>query len=169
MDLQYSEDHEQFRAEVREFLTGWPLRGDEAALPPKEQQSLFRNRAIERGFVYRDIPREYGGGGQEPDVLKDHIIREEFGRAGAPGNSFFQGPAMLAPTLMEFGTEAQRKRFVPPTLREETPVRMDLTHSGWSDIFFLGMDFPEGARVINTFRPSANWNTSLPRPGVPGG
>ena len=26
---------------------------------------------------------------------------------------------------------------------------MDLTHSGWSDIFFLGMDFPEGARVIN--------------------
>jgi hypothetical protein len=37
-----------------------------------------------------------------------------------------------------------------PILRETTPVRMDLTHSGWSDIFFLGMDFPEGARVINT-------------------
>ena len=36
-----------------------------------------------------------------------------------------------------------------PLLRESTPVRMDLTHSGWSDIFFLGMDFPEGARVIN--------------------
>jgi hypothetical protein len=30
-----------------------------------------------------------------------------------------------------------------------TPVRMDLSHSGWSDIFFLGMDFPEGARVLN--------------------
>ena len=37
-----------------------------------------------------------------------------------------------------------------PILREATPVRMDLTHSGWSDIFFLGMDYPEGARVINT-------------------
>ena len=37
-----------------------------------------------------------------------------------------------------------------PILHEATPVRMDLTHSGWSDIFFLGMDFPEGARVINT-------------------
>ncbi len=37
-----------------------------------------------------------------------------------------------------------------PILNEATPVRMDLTHSGWSDIFFLGMDFPEGARVINT-------------------
>src|SRR5436190_7012881 len=34
-----------------------------------------------------------------------------------------------------------------PIIRERTPVRMDLTHSGWSDIFFLGMDFPEGARV----------------------
>ncbi|MDP3070598.1 MAG: UTP--glucose-1-phosphate uridylyltransferase [Opitutaceae bacterium] len=34
-------------------------------------------------------------------------------------------------------------------LRERTPVRMDLTHCGWSDIFFLGMDFPEGARVLN--------------------
>jgi hypothetical protein len=36
-----------------------------------------------------------------------------------------------------------------PLLRERTPVRMDLSHSGWSDIFFLGMDFPEGARVLN--------------------
>jgi hypothetical protein len=34
-------------------------------------------------------------------------------------------------------------------LRETTPVRMDLSHSAWSDIFFLGMDFPEGARVLN--------------------
>lgn len=36
-----------------------------------------------------------------------------------------------------------------PCLWERTPVRMDLSHSGWSDIFFLGMDFPEGARVLN--------------------
>jgi len=36
-----------------------------------------------------------------------------------------------------------------PVLHEQTPVRMDLSHSGWSDIFFLGMDFPKGARVIN--------------------
>ena len=36
-----------------------------------------------------------------------------------------------------------------PLLRERTPVRMDLTHCGWSDIFFLGMDFPEGAKVLN--------------------
>lgn len=36
-----------------------------------------------------------------------------------------------------------------PCLHESTPVRMDLSHSGWSDIFFLGMDFPEGAKVLN--------------------
>jgi UDP-N-acetylglucosamine pyrophosphorylase len=36
-----------------------------------------------------------------------------------------------------------------PIIREDTPVRMDLSHSCWSDIFFLGMDFPEGARVLN--------------------
>jgi hypothetical protein len=36
-----------------------------------------------------------------------------------------------------------------PILRELTPVRMDLTHSAWSDIFFLGMDFPDGAKVLN--------------------
>ncbi|MCX7019381.1 MAG: UTP--glucose-1-phosphate uridylyltransferase [bacterium] len=36
-----------------------------------------------------------------------------------------------------------------PILAEATPVRLDLSHSGWSDIFFLGMDFPEGARVLN--------------------
>lgn len=36
-----------------------------------------------------------------------------------------------------------------PILVERTSVRMDFSHSAWSDIFFLGMDFPEGARVLN--------------------
>ena len=36
-----------------------------------------------------------------------------------------------------------------PLLCEKTPVRMDLTHTCWSDIFFLGMDYPEGAQVLN--------------------
>jgi len=51
-------------------------------------------------------------------------------------------PLRLRPELLE-------GEPVFPILREATPVRMDLTHSGWSDIFFLGMDFPEGARVLN--------------------
>lgn len=61
-----------------------------------------------------------------------------------------------------------------PVLRETTPVRMDLTHSGWSDIFFLGMDFPEGARVLNVsidlaVRPTAtdhDKKTEPPKPPV---
>jgi hypothetical protein len=50
-------------------------------------------------------------------------------------------PALFAP--------AARRGGLFPILHEATPVRLDLSHSGWSDIFFLGMDFPEGARVLN--------------------
>ena len=49
----------------------------------------------------------------------------------------------------ELYAAATRQRGLFPILHEATPVRMDLSHSGWSDIFFLGMDFPEGARVLN--------------------
>ncbi len=54
-------------------------------------------------------------------------------------------PLSVRPELL-----ARRSGNEPfPILKESTPVRMDLTHSGWSDIFFLGMDYPEGARVLN--------------------
>jgi len=53
-------------------------------------------------------------------------------------------PLRLRPELFQRDADGSY-----PILRESTPVRMDLSHSGWSDIFFLGMDFPEGARVLN--------------------
>ena len=53
-------------------------------------------------------------------------------------------PLRVRPELLHRGEDGTY-----PVLRELTPVRMDLSHSGWSDIFFLGMDFPEGARVLN--------------------
>lgn len=54
-----------------------------------------------------------------------------------------------------------------PLLRESTPVRMDLTHCGWSDIFFLGMDFPEGARVLNiSIDLGVHGRDAAPRPPV---
>jgi len=53
-------------------------------------------------------------------------------------------PLRLRPELLHRGADGTY-----PVLRELTPVRMDLSHAGWSDIFFLGMDFPEGARVLN--------------------
>jgi alkylation response protein AidB-like acyl-CoA dehydrogenase len=119
MDLEYGEVYERYRDEVRQFLSGWPLTGDEADLPVEEQEQIFRGRAVAAGYVYRNIPSEYGGGGQEPDVLKESIAREEFYAAGAPFDATSQGPAMLAPTLIEFGTEEQRRQFVPPTLAGE--------------------------------------------------
>jgi hypothetical protein len=54
-----------------------------------------------------------------------------------------------------------------PILWEQTPVRMDLSHSGWSDIFFLGMDFPEGARVLNvSIDLEVHGRGGAPRPPV---
>src|SRR5450631_4222703 len=53
-----------------------------------------------------------------------------------------------------------------PILRETTPVRMDLTHSGWSDIFFLGMDFPQGARVLNISIDLSVRGAGSPKPPV---
>ena len=119
MDLRYGPEYEEFRVELRAFLQGWPLQGDEAQLPADEQEQIFRRRGIESGYVYRQFPKEYGGSGESYDALKDAIIQEEYARAGAPGNSLMQGPAMLVPTLIEQGNEAQKQRFVPPTLRGE--------------------------------------------------
>ena len=54
-----------------------------------------------------------------------------------------------------------------PIVREVTPVRMDLSHSGWSDIFFLGMDYPEGARVLNvSIDLCVRGGSQQPRPPV---
>jgi alkylation response protein AidB-like acyl-CoA dehydrogenase len=120
MDLSYGEEYETFRAELRAFLdAGWPLRGEEAQLPSEEQERIFRKRGIEAGYVYRAIPAEYGGAGRDSGPLFDRIIQEEYLRSGAPGNRLSQGPGLLVPTLLEFGTEAQKRRFIPPTLAGE--------------------------------------------------
>jgi len=55
-------------------------------------------------------------------------------------------PLRIRPELLD-RTAGNGEVF--PLLRETTPVRMDLSHAGWSDIFFLGMDYPEAARVLN--------------------
>jgi hypothetical protein len=61
-------------------------------------------------------------------------------RMGHPSDQ----PLRIRRELLECGADG-----CYPVLRERTPVRMDLTHSAWSDIFFLGMDYPEGAKVLN--------------------
>ncbi len=54
-----------------------------------------------------------------------------------------------------------------PVLHESTPVRMDLSHSGWSDIFFLGMDLYEWARVLNVSIDLAVYGSKAPEPKPP--
>jgi UTP--glucose-1-phosphate uridylyltransferase len=54
-------------------------------------------------------------------------------------------PIRVHPRLLERASD----NGLFPILIERTPVRLDLSHSAWSDIFFLGMDYPEGARVLN--------------------
>ena len=120
MDLRFSEEYEGFRAEVTAFLAdNWPPKGDEAKLEPVERLARFRKRAIAAGFHARGIPRKYGGSEQAPDVLKGVIIAEEFGKARAPLNAPGNGPGLLVPTLLEHGTEEQKRRYIEPTMTEE--------------------------------------------------
>ena len=62
-------------------------------------------------------------------------------RAGHPSDH----PLHINKKLLDI----DKKSGLYPVLHEVTPVRMDISHSGWSDIFFLGMDYPKGANVLN--------------------
>ena len=131
MNLEYSAEYQEFRAEVRRFLAeNWSA--EDASRQPDgdamaayvgaagvdERATAFRLKAIAHGYLYRHVPRRYGGGEQPPDPLKATIIAEEFRRARAPHEMVGQGPSMLVPTLLEHGTEAQKEYFVRDTLLE---------------------------------------------------
>jgi len=119
MDLTYGAEYETYRSELREFLGDWPPTGEMANQPFDVQERDFREKAIERGYIYREIPKAYGGSEQPSDPLKERIIMEEFSKASVPFRMMSQGPAMLVPTLLEFGTEEQRERYIRPTLEGE--------------------------------------------------
>jgi alkylation response protein AidB-like acyl-CoA dehydrogenase len=115
MNLEYGKEYEDFRDEVKAFLAEhWPPKeeGDR-----REQTRAFRRAAIERGYLARGIPRQYGGSEQPPDPIRARIIREEFGRARAPGDPRGIGTMMLVPTLLEKGAEWQKEKWVPPTIQ----------------------------------------------------
>jgi len=123
MDLEYGEEYERFRTDVREFLKknrdraprGMGMAGGRPPQGALDWQKLL----IENGYAARTIPKKYGGHGAAPDILKTVIIDEEFARSGVSRGISGQGPAMLVPTLLEHGTEAQKERWVAPTIRGE--------------------------------------------------
>ena len=130
MDLSYSAEYEKFRAEVRAFLDEHWTEADRNSTPPPDGQAAlmgsairtderatqFRLAAIARGYLYRHVPKAYGGAEQPYDPLKSTIIAEEFRRAKAPGEVVGQGPGMLVPTLVEHGSEEQKTFFIRDTL-----------------------------------------------------
>ncbi len=120
MDLRLTPEMEAFRDEVRTFLANHRDHyAGEASARPREAALQWQRLLIDNGYAARTIPKAYGGYGAEPDILKTRIIAEEFTRAGAPRGFANQGISMLVPTLLEVGSEEQKKRWIGPTLRGE--------------------------------------------------
>jgi alkylation response protein AidB-like acyl-CoA dehydrogenase len=126
MNLHFTEQEEAFRREVRDWLAD-ALSGDLAALrgrggPGDEHASLEGRRVWEQklgqaGWTCIGWPKEHGGRGA---TLNEQVIfHEEYARARAPGRLGHIGETLLGPTLIAFGSEAQKKRFLPPIVRGE--------------------------------------------------
>jgi len=118
MDLEYGPEYNDFRKEVISFvkenenvqLEG-PLRS--------ESRIAWQQKLIDNGYFARSIPKEYGGYGDDMDIIKLRIIAEEFAKSSIPKPMGGQGIQMLVPTLLELGTEEQKQTYVRPTLRGE--------------------------------------------------
>ncbi len=120
MDLSYSEEDQSFRAEIRawleENLTGeWAeLRGLGGAGRDHEkfEERLAWNRHLAaHGWTCVGWPTEYGGRGLS--LWQQVIFHEEYARANAPARVNHLGEELLGPTLIAFGTEEQKQRFLP--------------------------------------------------------
>ena len=120
MDLNYGPEYDVFRKQVRAFIEAHshlaPPSADRAAQPSSKAVE-WQKLLIEHGYAARTIPQEYGGYGAEPDILQSRIIAEEFARARVPGGLSNQGISMFVPTLLELGTEEQKRRWIEPTLK----------------------------------------------------
>ena len=125
MDFSFSEADEAFREEVRQWLAEH-LVGEFAALGGGagvgEGEELELRKAWERelasgGWVGMGWPAAYGG--RELPLTQEIIFNEEYVRAGGPNRVAFFGEELLGPTLMMFGTEEQKQRFLPPILKGE--------------------------------------------------
>jgi alkylation response protein AidB-like acyl-CoA dehydrogenase len=83
-------------------------------------RSDWQRLLIEKGYFARSIPKEYGGYGGEPDIIKSRIIATEFSKHKVPNAMGGQGIDMLVPTLLEWGTEEQKQKYIKSTLHGET-------------------------------------------------
>jgi pimeloyl-CoA dehydrogenase large subunit len=115
MDLRFTPEEQAFRAEVREFLGG--------ALPPSIRQNLRDGKGTSKaelvtwqrilnakGWAVPHWPVQWGG--QDWTPVQRYILRNEMEAMPAPAPLGF-GTAMVGPVIIAFGTEAQKKRFLP--------------------------------------------------------
>ncbi|MFJ8052539.1 acyl-CoA dehydrogenase family protein [Streptomyces luteogriseus] len=115
MDLAFSPADEEFRAEVREWLHAHVPRAPLPSLETEEGFAAHRSweaeLAADRWSVV-NWPSRYGG--RDAGLLRWLLFEEEYWAADAPGRVGQNGVQLLAPTLLDHGTEEQRARILPP-------------------------------------------------------
>ena len=129
MDLNFGSEYTGFRKEVNDFCKEYsgvllesskiPLSDESSSGQIKMKRSDWQKLLIEKGYFARSIPKEYGGYGGESDIIKNRIIAEEFAKNNTPPPMGGQGIDMLVPTLLELGSEEQKKEYIKPTLHGE--------------------------------------------------
>jgi alkylation response protein AidB-like acyl-CoA dehydrogenase len=129
IDLHYTDEQRAFRAEVRAWMQanvpGTPLKTLESAAGFAQHREW--ERALARGnFGMITWPRRYGGRGA--GLIEWLIFEEEYYRANAPLRVNQNGIFLLGPTLMEFGTEAQKARYLSRMASGE-----DIWAQAWSE------------------------------------
>ena len=131
MDLNFSSEYDDFREEVQAFCKDYKglkfVNSDQNPLAiegedcngPELTRTEWQKVLIDHGYFARSVPKEYGGFGGEPDIIKSRIIAAEFSKAKVPFGMGGQGIDMLVPTLLELGTEEQKQKYIKPTLQGE--------------------------------------------------
>ncbi|MGI5508484.1 acyl-CoA dehydrogenase family protein [Streptomyces sp. CA-106131] len=127
----FESDHNDFRDAVRQFVK----RHVEPHYDRWESEGLVDRKlwqlAGESGFLGTAVPVEYGGGG-EPDYRYNAVLVEEFARAGAASLSsgFGLHNDVVAPYLLELGTEEQKRRWLPGFCSGELVTAIAMTEPG---------------------------------------
>ena len=120
MELSYPPEAEAFRVEIRAWLTenlpkGWGEPGFE--MTPEERKKFneeWPSKLFKGGWICATWPKEYGGKGLS--TMEGVVLAEEFGRLKAPLRADFFGDTLVGPTLLQWGTEEQKKEFLPKIL-----------------------------------------------------
>jgi acyl-CoA dehydrogenase len=129
----FSAEHDLFRDQVRRFIateiTPHHADWEKAGIVPR---SLW-HAAGKLGLLCTGVPEEYGGGGG--DFLFGAIMVEEMARAGATGPTFYLQSEIVAPYIVHYGTEAQKRRWLPPMATGDVVVSLGMSEpSGGSDL-----------------------------------